>query len=111
MSFLKQSLAAWQTDSFQQVLKEELESLDASVLPLQQAVSQGGFADGENLKVSIYGISDNIDTINVKIGLFFTEIVINCGCGDDPMPINAYGEMLVAINKSSAKAGFELISE
>lgn len=111
MTRLPDSIAAWCGDSFKTTLQKEIETLGPDALPLQQGVSQGGFAEADNLQVTVFGVFDDIDTIQAKIGLFFTEIVINCGCGDDPMPINAYCEMWVNINKSTAEAEFTLISD
>ena len=111
MPILERSLAAWQTEAFKSTLKAELESLDPAELPLEKGVSQGGFVDGDNMQITVYGVSEDIATIKAKIGVFFTEIVINCGCGDDPMPINAYCEMVVTIDKSNAETLFEIVPD
>ena len=63
------------------------------------------------MQVTVYGISEDIATIKAKIGVFFTEIVINCGCGDDPMPINAYCVLQVRIDRRTAAAAFTVLDE
>ena len=95
--------AAWGSPAFQAELKLELESR-AAALPLQQGVAQGGVADGSNLAVSVFGVREDDDAIHAKVGVFFSEVVAGCNCGDDPMDLHAYCVMRVSIDKASAHA-------
>jgi hypothetical protein len=106
MIVFRKSLSSWNSDTFASVVKQELESLDVDSLPLAQCTSQGGYVDEGPITATILSVRDQPDRIDVKAGIFFTEIVINCGCGDDPMPINGYGEMSVQIDKSTGHAAF-----
>lgn len=103
---LPQALLAWQTPAFAQTLCDEIHALEEGTLPLEKCTTQGGMVDESKLSVSLLKAHADATTIYVTLATFFSEIVINCGCGADPMPINAYGEMLVSINKQSAEAEF-----
>ena len=108
---LVQSLRDYGTEVFAQTLKQEIHNLGPGVLPLQQGVSQGGFVDDSDLTVTVSQILEDENLIHATLGIFFTEIVINCGCGADPMPQNAYCELQVAIDKKTAEAQFAVIQD
>ena len=59
----------------------------------------------------VIGCRDTGDVIIANVGVFFTEIVINCGCGDDPYETNAYCELDVTIDKSSGKTRFAIAAD
>jgi len=111
MPVLSQSLSAWGEENFYTVLKNELQGLGATKLPLEKGTSQGGYIDESPISVSVNRFTDSDDTIKGSVGVFFTEIVINCGCGDDPMHINAYCDLTIAIDKQTAIATFSIITE
>lgn len=108
---LTQSLACWGKDNFSSILKNELQSLPISQLPLDKATSQGGYVDNTPVTVTVNRFIDNDMTIEGRVGIFFTEIVINCGCGDDPMAINGYGEFYIIIDKQMATTTITLTGE
>lgn len=109
MTTLPKSLTAWNSDAFKSILKQELLDLNPENLPLEKGTSQGGYVDGKNLGATILSASDTTQTIIVTAGFFFTEIVICCGCGDDPVPTNAYCEMEICIDKNNANTSFRII--
>lgn len=112
MITLPTSLQAWNTDSFNTILKEEISTLDKNLLPLQQGLKHSSIANGETLTATILSTEDNNDCIIVKAGLFYTGIVAGCNCADDPTPvdeINEYCEVLFSINKQTAEASITLI--
>jgi len=111
MPALTQSLMAWNTDGFSSTLKRELEALGPKHLPLGQGTSQGGYIGEENISVSANRFMESNDMIEGSVAVFFTEIVINCGCGDEPMPTNAYCELQLSINKNTATASFAVITD
>lgn len=111
MPRLEQALHDWNTDHFARTLKREVEGLEAGILPLAKAVNQGGYVDESRLEVTVINSHDAGETIQARMGVFFTEIVICCGCGDDPMPTNAYCELQLSIDKASAEAVFAVIQE
>ncbi|VAW53208.1 hypothetical protein MNBD_GAMMA05-1133 [hydrothermal vent metagenome] len=112
MLYLKQSIKAWDTDSFKDVLIKELRSIDASLLPLQQGLSYSNFAVGDNISAIILCTEDNNGQLQVKAGLFYSGIIAGCNCADDPTPvdeINEYCEVLLAIDKKTALTTVSLI--
>ena len=107
---LPNALRDWQSEVFAQTLKAEISSLPSGSLPLDKGVAQGGYVDDSNLSVTVLNVADDTAVIRAKVGIFFTEIVVNCGCGGDPMPTNAYCEMQVMIDKKTADAEFTVHS-
>ena len=111
MITLPRSLRSWGTDRFALTLKEEVRALPAGTLPLQNAVAQGGLVDESDLALTVFHSEDDARGIRTNVGVFFTEIVINCGCGADPMPQNAYCTMQITIDKVTADTAFHVLSD
>ncbi len=110
---LSLSLQAWDTEAFNAVLKEEICSLDADTLPLQQGLSSSSYANSNNLSITILKVENENNNIFVKAGLFYTGIIAGCNCADDPTPVdenNEYCEVLFCINKNTAETTVSLIS-
>ena len=105
------ALRAWNGPDFASALKSDIRSLASGVLPLHAAVTRGGYVDDGNLEVTVLGSDDHGSAIEARVGVFFTEIVINCGCGDDPMEENAYCEMRIRIDKATAAAAFTVLGD
>ena len=87
----------------------ELEQLASGSLPLEKAVTQGGYVDDSHITATVLHADADAGAIHARAGIFFTEIVINCGCGDDPMETNAYCEMRIRVDKTTGQADFELV--
>lgn len=111
MAILSRSLAAFGSDRFAATLKEELRVLTPGELPLDKGTTQGGYVDEQGRDFTVIRADDGGDSITAKVGVFFTEIVINCGCGDDPMPINAYCVLEIRIDRPTAAASFAVLDE
>lgn len=105
-----QSLAHYPSKEFSQILKDEIEQCDKKSLPLEKGTAQGGYVSDEPITATVLRVADNSNTIQADVGIFFTEIVICCGCGDDPMPTNTYCEMSFDIDKQTAETEIKLIS-
>ncbi len=99
MTKLPLSLSAWPSASFSTVVKNELERLNTGTLPLDKATQQGGYVDDSSITCTILKIKDKKNCITIKTGIFFTEILICCGCGSDPVAENTYCELLVSLDK------------
>ncbi len=95
----------------EKTLKHELENLPAGTLPLEKGTSRGGFVDDSDISVTVIHVKQNENSIQAKVGVFFTEIIVGCGCGDDPMPENAYCEILISIDKTTSTTRFEVIQQ
>lgn len=111
MLILPGAVKAWHTDDFPAVLKAELEALAPASLPLHKGVSQAGMVGEAPMTVIVLNYVDEEKIITGKLGVFFTEVVINCGCGDDPMQINAYCELLIGIDKATAAATINVVTD
>jgi len=109
MKRLPNSRKHWQSAGFEQALKTELEGLRAGTLPLEQATSRGGIVDDSDISVTVIEAIESGRSIQARAGVFFTEIVGGCSCGDDPVAENAYCEILIHIDKTTAEAEFALI--
>lgn len=108
---LAHSLQAWPGKAYAQQLKQELEGLGPKALPLEECVTQGGMVADEAITATVLKLDDAGENIVAKVGIFFTEIVICCGCGDDPMPSNAYCKLRLEINKTSGETGIRVLRE
>lgn len=106
MPFLPDSLAAWRTGNFAATLARELAALPPDALPLP--LLMGNHTDDGNRQVMILKVTEENDTIEVDIGVFFEEISAGCSCGDEPPSQPAYGELSLTLDKQTAKAAFRL---
>ncbi|MDH5387622.1 MAG: glucosamine--fructose-6-phosphate aminotransferase [Gammaproteobacteria bacterium] len=106
-----QSLQHYPSDDFKLVLKNEIEACDKKLLPLEKGTVQGGYVSDEPITATVLRVTDQTDSVQVLVGIFFTEIVICCGCGDDPMPANTYCEMRLDIDKQTAETKIKIIPQ
>lgn len=103
---LNESINALNTEAFIDVLKQEICSLGAETLPLQQGLRHSSYAIADKLSVTVLNIQEDTDYLTVKAGLFYTGVIAGCNCADDPSPVdenNEYCEVLLRINKRSAE--------
>ena len=113
MFYLPFSLEAWKTASFKAVLKQEVCSLEAKLLPLQQGLQYSSYAMSDKLSIAILGLNEDATSIYIKTGLLYNGIIAGCSCADDPTPTdetNEYCDVLFCINKQTAKTSVTLIS-
>jgi hypothetical protein len=111
---LTKSLAAWPDADFGNVLKQEIEQLDAHLLPLQQALSQSSHVKPDGFSVMLINSSEQADHLSVKTGVFFSGLIAGCNCADDPTPMDEYSEyatLLFAIDKTTADTQVSLLAE
>lgn len=114
MPKLANSLRAWGTPDFKDVLKNEIEQLDASQLPLQQGLTIGSYALDNKLDVIVIGTAEAEGRLRAKVGIFYTSIIAGCSCADDPTPVdenNEYCVMQVDINPTTAEAALTLVAD
>jgi hypothetical protein len=113
LSFAK-ALGAWGTPGFNQVLKQEIEQLDAGQLPLQQGLARSSHVADSRFSAIILRVSDDADSIHAKAGISYAGIIAGCSCTDDPTPMSEqaeYCEVLLAIDKQTAAATVVLLQE
>ena len=107
-------MSALNDPEFKTVLKEEIEQLDASVLPLQQGMSHSSYVSGDKFNVMILGVSEDADYLHVKTGIFYSGVIAGCNCADDPTPVDEqpeYCEIEFNIDKTRAEATIRLLSD
>jgi hypothetical protein len=111
---LTKSLIAWGSQDFNDILKKEIEQMEAEQLPLQQGLSTGSYAIDDKLNVIIIGVSEEAGFIRAKAGIFYTGIIAGCSCADDPTPVNEESEYCVVqldIDKLTAATTVTLLAE
>lgn len=111
---LSKALSAWPSPEFEAVMKQEIECLDADLLPLQQGLSQSSHARSDKLSARIISVVEETDCLRVKAGLFYTGIIAGCSCADDQTPldeINEYCEVRFDIDKQSAETRVVLLAD
>ena len=86
------SLNSWNTPEFKQVLSQEILGLDASDLPLQQALSQSSYVSESAFSVNVQASEENEKSVTTKVGIFFTGIIAGSCCSDDPTPVDELQE-------------------
>lgn len=111
---LTKSLNAWGTPDFEDILKGEIEQMDAEQLPLQQGLSTSSYALDDKLNVRIISVSEEASFIRAKVGIFYTGIIAGCSCADDPTPVEEQNEYCVVqldIDKTTAETTVVLLVE
>ncbi|MBI5462284.1 MAG: glucosamine--fructose-6-phosphate aminotransferase [Gammaproteobacteria bacterium] len=101
----------WNTEAFARSLKREIAYLGKGVLPLDKGVTYGGAVDDSELTVTLLRSDDDGPVIVAHVGVFFTEVIGGCSCGDEPTPTPAYCELRIRIDKATAEAELALVSE
>jgi len=111
---LTKTLNAWGTPDLKDILKKEIEQLDAGQLPLQQGLSTGSYAIDGKLNAMIIGVFEEAGFIRVKAGIFYSGIIASCSCANDPTLINEESEYCVVqldIDKQTAETTIALLAE
>ncbi len=111
---LPKSLEAWGTPGFRDVLKQEIEQLDAGLLPLQQGLSRSSYVTERPFQAMLLGADEAAGSIQVRAGIFYTGVIAGCSCADDPTPVdelNEYCEVLLVIDRHTAEATVSLSEE
>jgi len=111
---LTQSLKAWGSPVFNEVVKQELEQLGASALPLQQGLSQSSVVSNSPYQVMIIDVAEDEHELRVKAGVFYRGIIAGCSCADDPTPVDEQTEYCVVqclINRETAEVTVALLGD
>lgn len=101
----------WNSPAFEETLKTDLARLGKEGLPLHAATTQGGLVDDSRLAITILERGETEAEIHVRAGLFFTETVGGCSCGDAPYETSVYCVLHIGIDKATAQADFEVVPE
>ena len=114
MPQLTETLKAWGTPACKEILKTEIESLDAEQLPLQQGMAQSSYVSDEPFRAMIISLGEQDQGLQAKVGVFYSGIIAGCNCADDPTPVDVQPEYCVVqvdIDRDSAEASFRLSPE
>ena len=107
MICLPQSLLAWNSPGFNDILKQEIGQLGTGQLPLQQGLSASSYVLDHKFEVMIISVADEPGFIHANLGIFYYGILGGCNCADDPTPVepqSEYCEVRVSIDKKTAEA-------
>lgn len=99
-----ESLRAWGAPAFSAELKAEIERLPEGSLSLP-LVYGNAFMEAQP-EVMLLRIQEQDAEILVDLGVFFSEGVVGCSCGDDPVAEAAYAELRLCLNKSDGRGRF-----
>lgn len=105
------TLQAWPDDVCRTAIKRDLENLGGDVLPLHRATTQGGMVDDSRLSVTVLSAEAVDGQIQVRAGVFFSEVVGGCNCHDDPVEANGYCLLAIRIDPHTGTAGFTLLPD
>ena len=111
---LPNALNAWGTPEFKDVIRQEIEQLDAGHLPLQQGLSASSHVTDRPFQAMIIGASEEAGLIRVRAGIFYTGVIAGCNCADDPSPVDEQNEYCVVqfgIDRKTAETTVTLLAE
>lgn len=111
---LPKSLSAWGLPEFNAVLKQEIEQLDASQLPLQQGLTFSSHVTDRPFHAMILSVSEDAGLVRAKAGIFYTGVIAGCSCADDPTPIdelNEYCTVQLCIDTMTAETTVVVLAE
>jgi hypothetical protein len=111
---LTKALSAWGNANFNEILKQDIEQMNADQLPLQQGLTTGSYVGDGNRTVMIISVVEAPAVIRVKAGIFYTGVIAGCNCADDPTPVNEhseYCEVQIDINRMTAEATITLLPD
>ncbi len=80
-------------EPFADTLKAEIEALPAGSLPLDKATLTGWHIDDSHITATVLRAEDDATRIAADVGIFFTEIIAGCSCGDEPQSQGNYCEL------------------
>jgi hypothetical protein len=114
MIHLPKTREAWNSPEFDQILKGELEAIDAANLPLQQGLTLSNMVSSEPFSVIVIDSRETGDYIRCRVSIIYTGITAGCSCADDPTPLDTQTEnceLLLVIDKVSAETKVDLLDE
>lgn len=111
---LPQTLDAWNTPTFRETFKHEVEGLDPTVLPLQEGLSRSSHVTATPFRAVPLAVAHDEGRLRIKTGIFYTGIIAGCSCADDPTPIDEQTEYCVlefAVDAATGEASVRLADD
>ncbi len=99
-------------ETFKSAIKAEIEQLSYRELPLQQALSRTSVVSDDPVSAVIIAVEEQLKTVQVKCGIFYSGIIGGCNCADDPTPPSTeqeYCELLFEIELESGRAAVTIV--
>lgn len=103
---LEKTIEAWGTSDFEKILKDEIQHIDAKLLPLQEGLSLSSYVSDTDISVVILNVTETSNVICAKTGIFYAGIIAGSCCTDDPTSMSEqteYCEVQFDINNSTAE--------
>lgn len=111
---LREALNVLGTRDFKEVLRKEIEHLDAGLLPLQQGLAKSSQVGDRDFSVMILGIAQDAGVVHVTAGILYSGIIAGCSCADDPTPVteqSEYCEIRFDIDRQTAETTVTLLPD
>ena len=105
-------LQAWGTPAFPQAFAASIQQLDASALPLQQALAHSSHVSDSPRTIIILDTAETPAQLQIRAGIFYAGIIAGSCCSDDPTPLceeNEYCEIQLNIDRRSAETRISLL--
>ena len=78
-------------------------------LPLNKGTSGGGMVDDSHISAMPLSSADDERSITADVGVFFTEVLAACSCGEEPTETNAYCQLRIRIDKATGEAEIQVL--
>jgi len=107
-------IGSWDVAGFKGLLKDELQTINPDLLPLQQGLTLSSYVGQSPYSVVILNLDEHDRKLIVKAGIFYTGIIAGCSCSDDPSPVdeqNEYCELQFDIDKNTAETTVTLLND
>ena len=105
-----QALKYWGSDEFPQYFKQAIQSLELGVLPLKDCCNHSAVIDQATIEPIILSSHETKDSVEIKIGVFFCEVLSGCACSDDPSQAkileNSHCELIISLDKNTKEASY-----
>lgn len=111
---LPNAIKSWGTPDFNGVLKNEIQNIDAGLLPLQDGLAQTSYVCNTDISVLILGVTETANLIRAKTGIFYAGIIAGSCCADDPTPVceqTEYCEVQFDLDKTTAETMVTLLKD
>jgi hypothetical protein len=105
-----QALKYWGSDKFPQYFKQAVQSLELGILPLKDCCNHSAVIDQSTIEPIILSSHETKDSVEIKTGVFFCEVLSGCACSDDPSQAkileNSYCELTISLDKNTKEASY-----
>ncbi|NCA71141.1 MAG: hypothetical protein EOM91_13760 [Sphingobacteriia bacterium] len=96
---LPESARRFGTPELAATLAREISAWPPDRLPLHGA--QGGLIEPGSIGVTVLSCTPNGQRIDLLVGVFFTEVVGGCSCGEEPFAVPGYQEWGLGLDRAT----------